>query len=111
MENVINQSKLELLLQSHWAEFLDQTQMLRLVLTNAQHTDYRILKQPEIPPRRVSLTITRFALAGDEFEVWAEFSVPKGDGVVVGTHVLSLKLSGEIRLKESHGTHFLPESS
>jgi len=112
MENLINQKKLEQLLQSHWAEVIDQTQMLRFVLTNAQRINYRSIKQLEIPPKQMRLTVTKFSLVDScEFEVWAEFSIPKGEGVVVGTHILSLSLSGEIDLKESHGTHFMPESS
>lgn len=112
MKNIINQNKLEQLLQSHWAEVIDQTQILRFVLTNAQRINYQSIKQPEIPPRQMKLTVTKFSLMNSyEFEVWAEFSIPKGEGVVVGTHILSLSLSGDIDLKESHGTHFMPESS
>lgn len=112
MEKIVKQKKLEQLLQLHWAEILDQTQILRFVLTNAQRINYRLIEQAEIPPKRMKLTITRFSLTDScEFEVWAEFSIPKGEGVVVGTHILSLSLYGELRLKESHGTHFVPKSS
>jgi hypothetical protein len=112
MENVLNQNKLEHLLLTNWADIIDRTQMLRLVLTHAQNSDYRLLEQSKIPPRQVKLTITKFSLVeSNKFEVWAEFSVPKNEGVVVGTHVLSLSLSGEMNLKESYGTHFVPESS
>ena len=112
MENIIKQKNLERLLLTNWAELIDRTQMLRFVLTHAQQTDYRLLKQPEIPPQQIKLTLTKFTLVNScEFELWAEFSIPKDQGVVVGTHVISLKLSGEMILKDSYGTHFLPETS
>jgi len=103
--------KLETLLQTNWAEFLDRSQFIRIVLELARDSEFKEIRQEAIPPRSTRVSITKFAIAGDKFEVWAEFTVPKGEGVVVGTHVISLSLSGEFELKETYGTHFLSENS
>ncbi len=84
---------------------------MRTVLEQARNSEYRVLKQPEIPPRQVKVTVTRIALLDANPEMWVEFSVTKGEGVIVGTHIFSLSSTGELVLKESHGTHFQVESS
>ena len=112
MEVLITE-KLELLLQSKWTEFLDRQQLMRLCLEYVRDTAYRTLKQKDIPTVQIRLTVTKFAIIPNpsEFELWIEFSVPKDNGVVVGTHVVSLNFKGEMKLKETHGTHFVIETS
>jgi len=104
--------KLERLLQLNWTEFLDRQQVVRLCLEYVRNTAYKTLQQKEIPKIKFQASVTKFMITdvASEFEVWIEFSVPKDNGVVIGTHVLSLSLSGEAKLKESHGTHFLMET-
>jgi len=105
-------SKLESLLQSRWTEFLDRAQVMRTVLENVRDTDYREILQAELPPNRVKLSVTKIAIQPSHaFEVWIEFSVPKDPGVVIGTNVYTLDLTGKFELKDSYGTHFLPEIS
>lgn len=105
-------SNLESLLQSRWTEFLDRAQIMRTVLENVRDTDYMESIQAELPPNRVKLSVTKIAIQPSHaFEVWIEFSVPKGTGIVVGTNVYTLRLTGEFELKDSYGTHFLPEIS
>lgn len=108
---LIIDKKLEHLLQTKWTEFIDRTTFMRIILEHARDTEYRIVQQNEIPPPSIKLSITKFAIDGSAFEVWAEFTVPKDGGVVVGTHVFSLTLSGEFDLKNTYGTHFVPENS
>lgn len=111
---ILNQIKLEQLLKTNWTEFIDQTQFLRLVLTNAneQHNNYQTLNQLEIPLKQIKLSITKFSVINScKFEVWAEFSIPKDNGVLVGTHVFEMDLSGNFNLKESYGTIFVTEKS
>ena len=105
--------KLELLLQSKWTEFIDRQQLMRLSLEYVRDTEYRKLKQKEIPTVQIRLTVTKFAIIPNpsEFELWIEFSIPKEDGVVIVTHVVSLNFAGEVKLKETHGTHFLIETT
>jgi hypothetical protein len=57
------------------------------------------------------MTVTNFKVGDHGFDVWVEYSVPKGDGVVIGTSTFLLCLSGEFELKETFGTHFVPQTS
>jgi len=108
---VIDNKKLEVLLQSKWSEFLDKAQLMRVVLEYARDADYRVLKQNDVLSQQIKLTITKFAIKQPlRFEVWVEFTVPKGTGVVIGTHLLSLSLDGKVELEETYGSHFLPET-
>ena len=86
---------------------------MRLCLEYVRDTAYRTLKQKDIPTVQIRLTVTKFAIIpnSSEFEFWVEFSTPKDNGVVIGTHVFSLSLTGEAKLKESHGTHFVVETT
>lgn len=111
---------LEQVLQAHWTEFLDPVQVMRVVMEHVRDTKFKVIRQAEIPPRHVKVTVTKVSvfLGKDELpclkeqlEVWIEFSIPKDAGVVIGTYTGVLGLSGDFRLKESFGTHFLPETS
>ena len=108
---VIDTKKLETILQSKWSEFLDKSQLMRVVLEYARDAEYRVLRQSEPPSQQVKLSVTKFTIKQPlQFEVWVEFTVPKDNGVVIGTHVLTLLLTGEVELEETYGTHFLPET-
>lgn len=110
---VLITERLEQLLQSKWAEFLNPQQLLRASLEYARDTEYRTLPKSEIHKVQVRISVTKFVVTEtpSEFEIWVEFSVPKDEGVIIGTHVMSLSLTGEIKLKESHGTHFVVETT
>lgn len=108
---IIDTKKLESLLQSNWSEFLDKSQLMRAVLEYARDAEYMVLHQSEIPSQQIKLTITKFTIKQPpEFEIWVEFTAPRDQGVVIGTHVVTLLFNGEIELKETYGTHFLPET-
>jgi len=110
MQKVIDVSKLEHLLQSKWTEFIDKTQLMRTVMEHVRDGEYTIQEITDPPPQQMKLSLTKFAPnVGLSFEVWAEFSVPKGPGVVIGTHVYRLELTGELKLEQIYGTHFLPK--
>jgi hypothetical protein len=114
--SVFDVGKLETVLQAHWTEFLDTVQVMRVVLQHVRDTSYRVIKQEEIPPRQTKITVTKFSIKVAEakfdwpetarMEIWAEFTVPKGDGVVVGTVIADIFWSGELYIKESFGTEF-----
>jgi hypothetical protein len=109
---VLITEKLEQLLQSKWAEFLNPQQIVRLSMEYARDTEYRTLLQNEIPKIQLRVSVTKFLVTEpSEFEIWVEFSIPKANGVIIGTHVMSLNLAGEVKLKESHGTHFVLETT
>lgn len=110
---VVSTSRLEAMLQSKWTEFVDKSQLMRTVLEDARDSEYRRLDQ-EPPSRKLKISVTFHSSSGPsenyEFEIWTEFTVPDGNGARIGTHLYSLTSNGEIRLKESYGTHFLPEN-
>jgi len=111
MSGVIVSEKLEELLLVNWANFLDKTQFLRHVLEDARKAILPTSSQRELPPRQIKLSVTKMEVQKTgEFEVWAEFSVPLDNGVAVGTHVYSLKLTGELCLQQTYGHIFVPEN-
>ena len=112
MSGVILYEKLEELLLANWANFLDRTQFLRRVLEDTRNATLSRSSQSELPERQIKLSVTKmeYQNSGD-FEVWAEFSVPLDDGIAVGTHSYSLKLSGELELKQTYGHIFVPKTS
>ncbi len=107
---MILNDRLEQLLLSNWAQFLDKLQLMKIVLEHASNNEYPLIEQEEIPPRHTKIQITKFTPNERNFAVWVEFTVPKGNGVLVGTHTFSLTLNGELTLNETYGTHFVPKS-
>lgn len=103
---------LEQLLQRHWTDFLDQVRLMRTVMENIRDTSFRIIKQQNIPPNQVKLSVTKLSVDSKRpnLEIWVEFSIPKEKGVVVGTSICDLSLDGSFSIKESFGTHFTPET-
>jgi len=110
MSKIIIHEKLEEILLLNWANFMDRTQFLRTVLEDTRNADLPNSYQQEIPPRQIKLSVTKMEVQNNEFEIWAEFSIPLDPGVAVGTHVYSLQLSGELNLKQTFGHIFVPES-
>ena len=111
VNNLIVNENLERLLQANWSQILDRSQIMRITMEFARDSEYKVVHQTEIPPKQIRISITKFRVNENEFETWIEFTLPKNEGVIVGTHVCSLSLSGELELKESYGTHFVPKSS
>jgi hypothetical protein len=112
MQRVIDVSKLENVLQSRWTEFIDKTQLMRTVMEHVRDGEYKEYITKDPPPQQFKLSLTKFTPSTKSlaFEAWAEFSVPKGLGVVVGTNIYRIELTGEIKLEQTYGTHFLPEN-
>ena len=113
---VLITEKLESILQSKWTEFLNKQQLMRLCMEYARdsHSAYQVVAQKEIPPIQTRLSVTKFSItekASDYedpvFELWIEFSIPKDNGVIIGTHVVWLDLAGEMILHQTYGTHFV----
>ena len=111
VSNLIVNEKLEQLLQANWSQFIDQSQIMRLTMEFARDSEYNVVHQVETPPNHLRISVTKFVDNEKDFETWIEFTLPRNEGVVIGTHVCSLSLSGKLELKESYGTHFVPESS
>jgi hypothetical protein len=111
MANVIQTTHLETFLTKGWLNFIDKMQLMRTVLEQVRDSDYPTLNEspPTLDPK---VSVSFHSVPGDlyELEIWTEFTAPKDDGVVIGTHVFAMKSTGELLLKETYGTHFLPET-
>lgn len=105
---MIVKQNLEHLLKAHWSEFTDHRQLMRMVLETARDAQYQTIKQQSTPPQEIKLSITKCDIKEKGLEVWAEFTIPKEDGVVIGTHILFLKFTGEYQLINTYGTFFRP---
>ena len=108
--SILNVNELENVLQSHWAEFLDSTQLLRVVRQHINATEFKKVKQDEIPSKRhIKLTVSSFKKQKDthRFDVAIEFTVPKDSGIVIGTALVLFDFSGLFEIYESYGTHFV----
>ena len=110
---VLNKEKLEEILQKQWTDFLDHIRFMRLVMEDVRDTQFKEIRQESIPPVFVKFSVTKvniLNLSDYHLELWVEFSIPKEDGVVIGTNVYNLNFKGEIILKEYFGTHFRPKN-
>lgn len=107
---MIFNDRLESLLLANWTQFLDKNQLMKTVLEQARSNEYQTIEQEEIPPRHVKIHVTKLTPNDDGFVMWVEFTVPRENGVVVGTHTFFLRLNGELTLNETYGTCFLPQN-
>jgi hypothetical protein len=105
MENLIKKNKLEQVLLTNWSEYVDQTQFLRFVLTHSQQNNYPFVRQSIPVLQKIKITITKLMITDqNNIEIWVEFNIPKDDGVVIGTHIISVDLLGKFALKNSYGS-------
>lgn len=102
--------KLENLLQTRWAEIIDHRQLLLTVMQDVRDTPFETIRQQQIPSHQTRLVVTKVSVQSEYFEFWAEFSIPRDSGVVVGTGIYALRLSGELRLKQLVASNFQPET-
>lgn len=98
---------LENLLQKHWTDFINYNQLMKIVLERVRDSQFQELKQQNFIPKPFQIGVTKI-IAKDNLELWVEFSIPKSNGVVIGTALLDLKLNGDFDLKECFGTYFRP---
>lgn len=108
--DILIRGQLERVLQTYWAEFLDYVRILRAVRAYVLDNTFREIRQAEIPRRAASVTVSRVNVRPESagLELWVEFAMPKGDGVVLGTAVALLTLDGTFSFKEVHGSHVRP---
>lgn len=106
----INHEKLEQLLLANWTFLLDRNLLIRNILENVRDAKLPVVQQKDVPPAIVKVIVTKFAVKDKtQFELWIEFSIPKDEGLAIGSQVYTLGLDGELNLQESYGTVFLPE--
>jgi len=89
---------------------MDRITLMRRVLEDARDGEYKVLEEAKQPPCQTKITLTRFAkISKSDFEVWVEFTVPKEDGFIEGTHIYHTDLS-DLELEETSGVHFVTKS-
>lgn len=106
------------LLQKNWASILDKNLFMKRVLSDAQNANLVQKIVQDLPPRQVKISITKFEVPEYDpygpppigFNLWTEFTIPRGQGVVVGTNVYFLSLDGRLNLNEAYGVFFVPKS-
>lgn len=111
---ILKKENIEETFQKQWTDFLDHVRLMRLVMEDVRDTTFKEIQQESIPPVCVKISITKVKILNSSdyhFELWIEFSIPKENGVVIGTNVYNLSLEDKILLKESFGTYFRPKKS
>lgn len=105
----INRDELIRVLKEHHSRFIDGTQLFKQALLDARNSHYQTVvpRDPAVSIRtQVIISKIDFTIK-NQFEIWVEFSVPRQEGDVVGTHVYEFDLNGILSLKESYGTIFI----
>ena len=106
MINLLDKQKLEELLLKNWTSFMDFKTLLSLVLVAVRDTEFPARTTQEIKIQ-TQIKLSRFEPGEHGFTVWVEFSVPRGDGLVVGTSEIQLLLSGKATHIQTIGNLFL----
>jgi len=97
MQNVIDKDKLERLLTSKWAEFLDFKKIMAFVMVNVRdHDEFPVYEEETLPQKGVEITVTRFTLLDNGFLLWLDFTVPKDNGFAIGTLETHLNFEGDL---------------
>lgn len=110
VNKLFRSERLEDLLQAHWTEFIDPIMLMKTVMEHVSSNQFKTIVQATIPPKQVKVTITKFdTISQNRPEFWVEFSVPKDNGVVVGTSTYQIDTAGNIVMVKSFGTNFVPK--
>ncbi len=108
--SVIEIRKLEQLLQAHWTEFIDHTQIMKNVLEYVQQNEFKILNVNSVV-KKLSVTVSNILFCNDKdkmFEIWVEITAPKQQGVVIGTVIFISDGDGNIEFKSGYASLLLP---
>jgi hypothetical protein len=107
----VNTDELERLLLVNWTKFINPQRMISFVLSNVCDTDLVRVDQPAPTQKKsVQITLSQFRPAKNgSFEIWADFIIPKKEGIAVGTCELRLDpLTGSIEHSQTLGNIFAP---
>lgn len=106
--------KLEELLKTNWTKFIDRNLFLVSILQKVQEmaSHYRTEETADMPSSQLKVSVTSVeAHEQGVLSLAAEFTVPIGDSVAIGTHFYHLTIGGdyhgELRFVQSIGTIFV----
>ncbi len=103
----IIQKNLEELLTKNWISFIDRNKLFRKVLEDTRNIEFPKKLEKDNLSTTTKLSITEIKIGNNrDLEVMVEFNVPKENGIVIGTYLYLLELTGELYLKESYGMYF-----
>lgn len=109
MNDLFSTEKLGLLLKARWTDFIDSKRLMLEVMKNVHDAEIPEIQQDEIPKSQTIFTITDVYVSHyRKIDIVVEYTIPKEDGVVVGTHVYSLDLNGSHELVDSYATWLRP---
>ena len=108
MDRLIQVTKLEELLVSKWAHFVDASRLIACVMACVRDAHLPHSVEDEVPTKGVRISISRFEWTQPGFLIWADFSVPVGENqTAVGTTELVLAPTGETTHVKTVGTVFV----
>jgi hypothetical protein len=111
MDNIVNRDEFEKVLLVNWTKFINPQRLISFVLSNVLDTDLQRVDQPAPTQKKsVQITLSQFRPAKNgSFLVWADFVIPKKEGLAVGTCELRLDpLTGSIEHSQTLGNIFAP---
>lgn len=102
MTKLIDYEAMEGVLLANWDKFMDHKRLMATVLAHARDADLHIdteATQGKEILKQTKVSLSRFQPAQGGFLVWADFSVPKGGGIRVGTAELFARLDGTVEFR------------
>jgi hypothetical protein len=109
MENLVNKDEFEKVLLVNWTKFINPQRMISFILSNVRDTNLvKSDRITELKQKSVQITLSQFRPTNHgSFIIWADFIIPKKEGLAVGTCELSLEpVSGSIKHLQTLGTVF-----
>jgi len=113
-KKIFEKEKLEELFLKQSSTFLDHLGLMKKIMEDVRDNTFKEIKQEDLPPKCVKITLTKFLILDKQidnynFELWAEYSVPKENGVVIGTNIYLISSNGDVYLRNIFGTFFKPK--
>lgn len=102
---LFHSQKLEQLLASQWASYIDRTKLLAIVLETSRDADFPMVEVPAPPKKQgVQLSVSRAEFSEKGLLLWTEFQIAKDDNtLVMGTSEIHVLFDGEVSKVESVG--------
>lgn len=92
---MIYKAKLEELLVKNWGSFTDTRRFMAFILNLANNVEFPTVKE-DVKVHGPQLKLSRFEPVKSGFIIWAEFSIPKDSGMIIGTTELHMSNLGDI---------------
>jgi hypothetical protein len=108
MDKLIQPEQLENLLVAKWANFVDARRLIAFIMACVRDATLPHCIEEEVPAKGVQISISRFEWTQPGFLIWADFSIPTGEGeVAVGTTEFLITPAGITEHIKTIGTKFI----